>query len=135
MTFPEIAPEARAWWEATRSGVLLIQFCVSCGHHQHYPRALCLECGSTDLDWVEASGLGTVYSFTVSHQSPDPESLEPPYVVAIIQLDEGPRLLSHVTARPPSEISCDQQVRLAWRALGDGRHLPVFKTYEKEGTE
>ena len=124
------SPEAREWWEAAKNRRLLVQSCRTCGHLQHYPRALCLRCGGVDLGWVEASGGGTIYSFTHSHRSPDPAAFEPPYTIAIVTLDEGPRLLTTVTG---PGIRCDARVRLEWRAAEDGQNLPIFATEPKEG--
>lgn len=127
---PAISPEAREWWEATRSRRLVVQSCRTCGHRQHYPRAMCIRCGGVDLGWVETDGGGTIYSFTHSHRSPDPATFEPPYTIAIVTLDEGPRLLTTVTG---DRIRCDARVRLGWQPVGDGRYLPVFETEPEEG--
>ena len=126
---PGVSPEAREWWEATRERRLLVQSCDGCGHRQHYPRAFCKGCGRTDMGWVEAEGGGTVYSFTHSHRSPDPSGFELPYTIAIVILDEGPRLLTTVTG---DGIRCDMRVRLGWKPLDDGRYLPVFETDPEE---
>ena len=126
---PDVSPEAREWWEATRERRLLVQRCRSCGHRQHYPRAMCVRCGGVDMGWVEATGRGAVYSFTHSHRSPDPATFEPPYTIAIVTLDEGPRLLATVTG---AGVRCDVRVRLGWKPLADGRNLPVFETDPEE---
>ena len=126
---PESSPEARAWWEATRHRRLLLQSCRACGRRQHYPRAMCVQCGGIDLGWVEAVGGGTIYSFTHSYRSPDAAAFEPPYTIAIVTLDEGPRLLTTVTG---ADIRCDARVRLGWKPVGDGRNLPVFETDPEE---
>lgn len=126
---PEVSPEARQWWEATRERRLLVQTCRSCGHRQHYPRAMCVRCGGVHLGWVEAAGAGTIYSFTRSHRSPDPATFEPPYTIVIVTLDEGPRILATVTG---TGVRCDAPVRLAWTPLADGRNLPVFETDPEE---
>lgn len=123
---PEIAPEAAEFWEATRDRVLLIQRCVSCGRHQHYPRAQCLGCGGSEIDWIEASGRGTIYSFTASYRSPFPDDLPPPYVIALIDLAEGPRILSRLDMAPEDVPECGDPVILTWSSLPDGRHLPMF---------
>ena len=126
---PEIAPEAREWWEATRNRRLLVQSCRTCGGRQHYPRSMCLRCGGDDLGWVQATGGGVIYSFTHSHRSPDPAAFEPPYTIAIVTLDEGPRLLTTVVG---PGIGCDSRVRLGWKPLADGRNLPVFEIDPEE---
>lgn len=124
--------EWEEWWEATERKVLLVQECEDCGHRQHYPRALCLACQSERLGWVETSGRARIYSFTVSHRSPDPERFVPPYVVAIVELAEGPRMLSQIATDRPDDLACDQVVALAWEPLEEGRHLPVFRPVDKE---
>ena len=126
---PATSPEAMEWWEATRDRRLLVQSCARCEHRQHYPRAMCTRCGGTDLGWIEAGGGGTVYSFTHSHRSPDPSAFEPSYTIAIVTLDEGPRLLTTVTG---PGVRCDTRVRLGWKPLEDGRYLPVFETDPEE---
>jgi uncharacterized OB-fold protein len=123
------------WWEATERKELLVQQCSRCGHRQHYPRAVCLECGSDRLDWVKASGRAVIHSFTVSHRSPDPERFPPPYVVALVDLDEGPRMLTRILCEDFDRLRCDQPVSLTWVPYEDGRHLPVFEPIEKENEQ
>jgi uncharacterized OB-fold protein len=113
------------WWRATRDRRLTVQRCMECGHRQHYPRALCTGCGGMSLEFVAVSGRGTVDSFTVVHRSPGP-GFDVPYVVARVRLAEGPLLLTHLVGREPDAWSCDDSVRVDWRPLPDGRHLPVF---------
>lgn len=110
------------WWAATRERRLLVQRCRDCGAYQHYPRALCTACASTDLEFVPASGRGTVYSHTTVHRAPDPE-FPAPYVVALVRLDEGPVLMTNLL----DDAGCDEPVVVEWRPLDDGRHLPVFR--------
>lgn len=119
---PAISPEAEPYWEATRERKLLLQRCRACGLHQFYPRALCAHCGGTDLDWTEASGRATVYSRTTVMRSPSPER-EAPYVVALVDLAEGPRMLTNLLG----DAACDAPVELDWKPHSDGRHLPVFR--------
>ena len=126
---PDVSPEAHDWWEATRSRRLLVQSCRACGQCRHYPRAMCVHCGDTELGWVEASGGGTIYSFTHSYRSPDRATFEPPYTIAVVELDEGPRFVTTVTG---TGIRCDTRVRLGWKPVGDGRNLPVFDTDPEE---
>ena len=122
---PAIAVEAEAWWQATKEKRLLVQHCVACDSYQHYPRALCLACASVDLHFVEAVGTGTVHSYTIVHRSPDPAVFNPPYIVAVVELDEGPRLLTNIIEA--DDLACDVPVMLDWELLDDDRHLPVFR--------
>ncbi|WP_329519467.1 Zn-ribbon domain-containing OB-fold protein [Spirillospora sp. NBC_01491] len=112
------------WWAATADRRLTVQRCRACGHAQHYPRELCTGCGGTDLEFTEVSGHGTVDSFTVVHRAPSP-AFQAPYVLARVRLAEGPILLTHLTG--PGPWACDEPVRVGWRPLPDGRHLPVFE--------
>lgn len=113
------------WWEATTDRRLLVQRCRECGHVQHYPRPLCTACHRPAVELIESSGRGAVHSFTVVHRSPAKDR-PAPYVVALIDLEEGARLLSHVVDCDPSEVRCDMAVQLEWRPHADGHHLPVF---------
>ena len=124
-TVRELDADSEAWWEATRERRLLVQRCERCGQHQHYPRMLCLACGRTDLSFVEASGKGTVYSFTIVHRPPS-ASFVPPYVIALVRLAESPLLLTRIVDCEPELVACDLPVEVRWQRLEDGRHLPVF---------
>jgi uncharacterized protein len=123
---PPITSDTTQWWEATREKRLMVQRCRTCGHHQHYPRMLCLGCHGSDLALVEVSGRGTVWSFSVVHRSPDAETFPPPYIVALVRLHEGPVLTTNLVDVGPDTVACDQPVQLRWHALDDGRHLPMF---------
>lgn len=115
----------RPWWDATRQRCLVLQRCTACGAWQHYPRPLCLACGGTDLAFPPAAGTGSVWSFTVVHRAPSPD-FDPPYVVALVRLTEGPVLTTALLGDPDS-WRCDEPVVVDWRPLPDGRHLPVFR--------
>jgi uncharacterized OB-fold protein len=109
------------WWEAARRGVLLLQRCGSCGRHQHYPRPFCLGCGSDDVGWVEAGGGGTVYSLTTVRLAVLAR-LEPPYDVALVDLDEGVRLLGRVVG---ARVGIGDRVVVGWETAED-RPVLVF---------
>ena len=94
--FPLPTDLTRPYWEAAKQGELRIQHCKACDHWQFYPRPFCLNCESEDVQWQATSGLGSIYTFTVNHRAPNPfMKARLPYVVAIVQLDEGPRLMAH----------------------------------------
>ncbi len=114
------------WWNATRERRLLIQSCAACGRDQHPPRSLCNHCGSTEhLSWGDATGAGTVDSFTVVHQAPRPGA-DVPYVIARVRLDVGVVLLTRLEGRQPDDWSIGDTVRVEWAPSDDGRALPVF---------
>lgn len=113
------------WWAGTERRQLLVQRCRSCGAAQHYPRALCVTCGSGDVGFEAASGRATLYSYTTVWRAPHPE-LKVPYVVALVRLAEGPLLLTRVEGAGEASLACDDALRLDWAPLADGRALPVF---------
>lgn len=123
---PPVTPDTEGWWEATRDRRLTIQRCRRCGHKQLYPRDLCISCRCTDLELVDAAGTGTIYSFSVTHRSPDEEHFHPPYVVALVRLTEGPAVTTNIVDSDPGDLRCDLPVMVTWERLEDGRHLPLF---------
>jgi uncharacterized OB-fold protein len=116
-------PTTEAFWKACMEHRLLIQKCDDCGHHQFYPRPFCLNCESKAVVWVEAGGGGTVYSMTTV-RVPVIGNLEPPYVVGLVDLDEGPRLLTNIDG----PVAIDDRVELAWKQRDGLPPLPVFET-------
>ena len=123
---PEIDGLARAFWSGAVEGKLLIQHCRGCDDYQFYPRPACLSCRSNDVEMVEASGRGKIYSFTVIYRGPY-EDIPAPYVVALVNLDEGVRLLSAIVNCDPATLRCDMPVRVTFAPLRDGIVLPVFE--------
>ena len=92
------------FFEAAADGRLLFQHCAVCGHKQFYPRGLCTSCGGTP-EWSEASGRGSVHTFTVVRQyGAEPYKSELPYVVAVIELEEGVRMMGNVTGVDPDAL-------------------------------
>jgi uncharacterized OB-fold protein len=108
---PQPDPLSAAFWSAAADGRLLIQHCPRCRYRQFYPRALCTQCGETP-DWLEASGQGTVYTFTVIRQNGAPGfANQAPYVVAMISLAEGPRMMGNVVGCPVTAVRIGMPVR------------------------
>jgi uncharacterized OB-fold protein len=118
---PRPTPEDREFWAGARRGELRIQHCTSCGKHQHYARFLCSHCGKDTLEWVTASGGGTVYSFTVIRQNGVPPFNERlPFVVATVDLDEeGARMVAPLPTVDPDDARIGMRVRATFRPAGD----------------
>ena len=115
------------YWEAAARGELLIQECTSCGHRQFYPRAVCTDCGG-DVDWLTCSGRGTVHTFTVIRQNwaaPFKELM--PYVVAMVELEEGPRMMTNLTDCTPDDVSIGMPVEAYVVKVEDGLGLPFWR--------
>ena len=117
----------RPYWESAKQGELRIQHCQACGHWQFYPRPFCLRCESEDLQWQRTAGLGSIYTFTVNHRAPNPfMKARLPYVVAIVQLDEGPRLMANVLDAKPGEVAIGKRVQVRFEAASEDITLPQF---------
>jgi len=125
---PVPEPEAAEYWAAARQGKLLLQRCSGCGRYQLYPRSMCLACHGP-VSWVEASGRGTVYSFTVirqNHSRPFRDWI--PYVVALVDLDEGPRLMTNVVGCEPDEVQVGMAVKAGrFDVVSDDAGLVLFE--------
>jgi uncharacterized protein len=106
-------PMTRPFWDAVEQGRLLLERCSGCQAVIWYPRGFCPRCGSTATDWIEASGRGTVYSYTVVRRSFGAFAPLTPYVVAYIELAEGPRILSNVVGLEPDGVTIGLPVELA----------------------
>lgn len=117
---PHPTADSEAFWAACNEGRFTIQKCRSCGAAQHYPRGLCTACGSHDLEMIEASGRGEVFSFTINHRAPRPAFAENgPYVIALIDLEEGPRMMMNVIGCAPAEVRIGMAVKIVFEERGD----------------
>lgn len=124
---PIPSPETATYWEGCAKGELRIQHCTACGNHQFFPRLLCSSCLSPDLEWVVASGRGSVASFTIVRRAIGPFAEDVPYVVALIRLAEGPQMMSNVVGCDPSEVRVGAAVHVDFVARSDSISLPVFR--------
>jgi uncharacterized OB-fold protein len=124
---PPTSEVTEPFWEATRSRRLLVQWCVACDKPIWYPRAVCPGCLGDELEWRPSAGTGRVHAVTVEYRPQDPRLADrAPYAVALIDLDEGVRVLSNVVGADPVAVDVDALVAVDWEPLSDGRHLPVF---------
>ena len=123
MSEPESYGDAfnQEYWRAAREQQLKIQHCLGCDHYQFYGRPFCLHCES-DVEWVQARGTGTVYSMTTVRRQLLPEP-PVPYIVAVVELDEGPRMLTNIEGEG---VRIGDRVQVAWRDRDDLPPLPVF---------
>ena len=121
---------SQPWWDATAGKRFVIQRCQSCRGWQHYPRALCMRCGGTDLAFEQASGWGVVDSYTEVMRSILPGT-PAPYVVARVRLAEGPVLLTWLVGEGAADSPIGREATVDWSPLPDGRNLPVFRLSER----
>ncbi|GAA5130973.1 Zn-ribbon domain-containing OB-fold protein [Alloalcanivorax gelatiniphagus] len=123
---PQASPLSQPFWDGCRERRLRLQYCPDSDRWVFYPRALDPHSWSTNLQWRDASGRGTVASFIVVHKPGHPAFQdEVPYVVALIDLEEGPRMLSNVVGCAPDQVRIGQPVRVHWVEQG-GEVLPKF---------
>lgn len=135
---PSLDADSREFWEGAARGELRVQQCASCRRHQYYPRVHCTSCGSTVLDWVTASGRGSVHSFTISHRDVSALPIHrPPYVVALVDLDEGVRMLTNLVDvdLDPRPDLIGRRVEVRFVDTGEGWVLPVFALDTTEDTQ
>ena len=124
---PRPDPESEPFWSASLDGRLLVQRCTACGHHQLYARAHCLRCRRS-VEWVDVSGRGTIYSFTVIRQNFSRSFKHLlPYVVALVDLEEGPRLMTNIVDCDPVDVTIGAAVRVHFEPVSDEAALPLFE--------
>jgi uncharacterized OB-fold protein len=138
---PELLPSGRVatyeapFWAGIRDGELHAQQCDSCGRYQHYPRLVCRYCHSQSLTWRTLAGEGAVYSFSVVHRAPDAFRSIVPYVVAVIDLDEGLRMATRVVTTEPAQVRIGSRVRVTYTAEAGAQSavpLPLFELVDAE---
>ncbi len=116
------------FWAAAKRRKLLIQHCEDCGARQSLPQPCCRSCLSEKIRWLEASGRGTVYSYTTIHRPPSPRfEGDVPYTLALVELEEGVRLLSNIIGIPPEDVRVDMPVEVVFDDISPAISLPRFR--------
>ena len=126
---PLPTPESRPFWEAARRHELMLPLCRACGKYHYYPRATCPHCLSGDLEWRRVSGRGCVHTFTVVHRGPKGFPLPTPFVMAVVELEEGPRMMTNVVgvAADPVSIPFGMPVEVTFTDVTPEVALPHFR--------
>jgi uncharacterized OB-fold protein len=116
------------YWEGVRQRKLLVQHCRACGHLWHPPTPICPECQAKNYDWQAVSGRGVVYSYTIVHHPAHTAVADKvPYLVALVTLEEGPRVVSNILNCPNDKVTVGLPVRLTFQKIADGVVLPQFE--------
>ncbi|MCM1943756.1 Zn-ribbon domain-containing OB-fold protein [Streptomyces sp. G2] len=124
---PDIDAFTRPYWDAAAEGRLLLRRCRACARPHHYPREFCPHCWSEDVDWEPASGRATLYTWSVVHRNDLPPFGERvPYVAAVVDLAEGPRMMTQVVDVPEDDLRADMALEVVFRTGDDGVAVPVF---------
>lgn len=124
---PKPDRDSEYYWAAASRHELVIQQCDACGEYRFYPRMVCPSCMSTDFQWRQSSGRGVVYSFTVIHRPPTPAFKdEVPYVLALIDLSEGVRMMTNVIGCDPATVKIGMPVKVTFEDVSQDLSLPKF---------
>jgi uncharacterized protein len=118
---PPVNPETKPFWDGAAAGKLLVKRCTACDTAHHYPRARCPFCGSDRTEWTEASGHGTVYSYSVFRRAPIP------YAIAYVTLDEGATMMTNIVECDLDAIRIGQPVRVVFKPTDGGPPVPMFR--------
>jgi uncharacterized protein len=124
---PVPTPETQPFWDGCAAGELRLQRCLDCGKPYFYPRPACPACGSANVEWFTASGDASLYSYVISHRPARGFEDEGPYAIAVVELAEGPRMMTNLTGLPPTPeaLILDMPLRVAFEPRGD-MTVPVF---------
>ena len=117
---------SRPFWEGCKAGELRMQHCSSCDRFQFYPRIVCSDCGSKELEWLPVPGRGVIASFTVVRRGIS-RAYDAPYVVVLIDLAEGVRMMSSLVGAEAESVSVGAAVQVEFEDWGQGYRLPVFR--------
>ena len=124
---PLIEDDTREFWEGTRDGRLLLRHCNACDDVHYYPRNFCPSCWSDDVDWVEAAGGATLYTWSTVYQNDlPPFNDQVPYVAAIVELDEGPRMMTRIVDQDDHELTMGMRLQARYEPIDDDVTIVVF---------
>ena len=125
---PVPSAESLPYWDGLRQNKLMIPHCQECGRHWFPPSLLCPSCNSATWSWKQASGRGRIFSYVVYHRVYHTAFADDvPYAVAVIELEEGPRMYSNVVGIPPDKLACDMRVEVVYEPITDTVTLPKFR--------
>jgi uncharacterized protein len=121
LTPPVVTAEGKAFFDAARQGRFLIPVCTACNRAHWYPRVICPFCASDNVEWREASGKGTIYTFSVTRR------VKEPYIIAHVTLAEGPTMLTNIVACNADDVRIGQAVTVVFQETSNGPPVPMFK--------
>ena len=126
---PEATPETREFWEGARRGELRIQRCLDCGKAYFFPRPFCPHCSSRNVEWFTASGKGTLHTYVIVHRGAMGFQDAVPYAIAIVELEEGPRMMSNIidVEPTPENLPIGLPLEVTWEQQSDEITLPLWR--------
>jgi uncharacterized OB-fold protein len=134
---PRPTPETQHFWDGTKGGELRLQRCDDCSHAYFPHRPFCPSCGSRSVRIFAASGKGTLHSYVINHRAAPNSGFEAPYAIAVVELDEGPRMMTNITETPqtPEALILDMPVEVVFERLTDDISLPLFRPTREDASE
>lgn len=125
---PQPTPETQHFWDGCRDGEIRLQRCKSCNHTYFPPRDFCPACSAREVEVVKASGKATLYSYIINHR-PRPDFGEEPHSIAVVQLEEGPRMMTNIVDCPqtPEALELDMPLEVTFEKATDEISLPKFR--------
>lgn len=129
---PLVSAETRPFWDGAKAGKLMLPRCMSCSFVIWYPRQFCPDCGHRSVEWFEASGLGSIYSFTSVRRGEGAYREIPLYVLAFVELQEGPRVLTNIIDCDPAQLQIGQSVSAVFCNAGDEAALLRFRPFNTD---
>jgi uncharacterized protein len=116
----EVTSETKPFWDATATGQLVLPRCTQCSATIWYPRGFCPSCSAMSIEWVPASGRGTIYSFSITRKGAGVWADHSPYVIAYVELEEGPRVLTNIVGCPVDDVRIGMAVTVVFHPTDDG---------------
>lgn len=132
---PIPSPEVKPFWEGCKKHELWLPYCKGCQAFFFYPRDFCPRCFRWDVEWRRASGRGKLYTYAIQHRPAGPAwASDVPYITAIVELEEGPRLFTNLVGidPDPQQIRCDMPVEVVFEDVSEEITLPKFRPLQKE---
>jgi uncharacterized OB-fold protein len=125
---PRPTPDTEPYWEAAKRGGLSVQRCTACATIFFYPRSGCPACGSTDVTWLAASGRARLHTYVINHRPAPGFEDDAPYSIAIVELEEGPRMMTNIVGveQSPEHLVLDMDLVVAFETRGE-LQVPVFR--------
>lgn len=126
---PESTPETQEFWDGAKRGELRIQRCTACGKAYFFPRPFCPHCSSRDVKWFTASGKAKLHTYVINHRPAMGFRDDAPYVIAIVELEEGPRMMTNIIGIEPTpeNLPIDLPLEVTWEKQSDDITLPLFR--------
>ena len=126
---PQATPETQHFWDGTRVGELRLQRCQACAKVYFPPRPFCPTCGSREVAVLAASGRASLHSYVINHRAMPNSGFEAPYAIAVVELEEGPRMMTNIVecSQTPEALVLDMSLEVVFESFSDEISLPFFR--------